>query len=42
MRYLDALAGKMSKKPTDPLTGKEYTYSKVAYGAAYQIKADWE
>jgi hypothetical protein len=33
----------MSKKPTDPLvTTKEYTYSKVAYGNAYQIKADWE
>lgn len=33
----------MSKKPTDPLiTTKEYTYSKLAYGNAYQLKSDWE
>ena len=34
---------KMSKKPTDPLTtNKEYTYSKLFYWNAYQIKSDWE
>ncbi|MDD5197788.1 MAG: DUF1566 domain-containing protein [Candidatus Gracilibacteria bacterium] len=34
---------KVSKNPTDPLaTTKEYTYSKLAFGNAYQIKADWE
>ena len=33
----------MNKKPTDPLTTtKEYTYSKLTYGNAYQIKSDWE
>lgn len=26
----------------DPLTTKEYTYSKLATGKAYQIKTDWE
>lgn len=34
---------KISKKPTDPLnTSKEYSYSKLAYGNAYQLKSDWE
>ena len=32
----------MSKKPVDPLSTAEYTYSKLAFGAAYQMKADWE
>ncbi len=34
---------KLSKKPTDPLsTNNPYTYSKLSYGKAFQIKADWE
>jgi len=33
----------MSKKPTDPLnTSKEYTYSTITYGAAYQLETDYE
>ena len=33
----------MSKKPTDPLnTSKEYIYSILAYGAAYQLETDYE
>jgi hypothetical protein len=33
----------MSKKPTDSLTPtKEYTYSTLSYGNAYQIKTEWE
>ncbi|MDD5376946.1 MAG: prepilin-type N-terminal cleavage/methylation domain-containing protein [Candidatus Gracilibacteria bacterium] len=40
---LSSVGAKMNKKPTDPLiTSKEYTYSKLAYGNAYQIKTDWE
>lgn len=34
---------RISKKPTDPLVPtKEYAYSKLAYGSAYQLKSDWE
>lgn len=33
----------MSRKPTDPLTPtKEYTYSTLAFGSAYQLKTDYE
>lgn len=33
----------INKKPTDPLiSGKEYTYAKLAFGNAYQLKTDWE
>lgn len=34
--------GGLNKKPTDPLTNKEYTYSELAEGKAYQIKVDYE
>jgi hypothetical protein len=34
--------GKVSKKPVDPLTGIEYTYSVNASKKEYQIKADME
>lgn len=44
MNVLNAATGlRLSRKPTDPLTTtQEYTYSKLAYGSAYQIKANWE
>ncbi|MDD5377144.1 MAG: FISUMP domain-containing protein [Candidatus Gracilibacteria bacterium] len=43
MNTISAGGARISKKPTDPLiTSKEYTYSKLAYGNAYQIKTDWE
>jgi hypothetical protein len=32
----------LNKKPVDPLQGTEYTYSRLAYGKAYQIKAELE
>jgi hypothetical protein len=32
----------MNKKPVDPLKNSEYTYSSLAFGNAYQIKADYE
>ncbi|OIP52967.1 hypothetical protein AUK10_03100 [Candidatus Gracilibacteria bacterium CG2_30_37_12] len=33
----------LNRKPTDPLNiAKEYNYSRLAYGKAYQIKADYE
>lgn len=43
MNALSAGGMKMSRKPTDPLTpDKEYTYSILAYGSAYQLKTDYE
>ncbi|MDD5376998.1 MAG: FISUMP domain-containing protein [Candidatus Gracilibacteria bacterium] len=43
MNIINANGAKMNKKPTDPLTPtKEYTYSTLAFGAAYQLKADYE
>jgi prepilin-type N-terminal cleavage/methylation domain-containing protein len=43
INILGAGAVKMNKKPTDPLKiTKEYSYSKLAYGRAYQIKTDYE
>jgi len=39
---LSSSPSKLSKKPTDPLNQKEYIYSILAYGKAYQIKADYE
>lgn len=43
MNILSAAGAKMNRKPTDPLTiTKEYTYSTLAYGSAYQLKADYE
>ncbi len=44
LNFINAWWGiKMNKKPTDPLTtNKEYTYSKLFYWNAYQIKSDWE
>ncbi|MDD5376693.1 MAG: FISUMP domain-containing protein [Candidatus Gracilibacteria bacterium] len=43
INILSSVGAKMNKKPTDPLiASKEYTYSKLAYGNAYQIKTDWE
>jgi hypothetical protein len=32
----------LNKKPVDQLQGTEYTYSRLAYGKAYQIKAELE
>jgi hypothetical protein len=32
----------LNKKPVDPIQGTEYTYSRLAYGNAYQIKAELE
>jgi hypothetical protein len=34
--------GGISRKPIDPLRNTEYTYSELAEGKAYQIKADFE
>jgi hypothetical protein len=34
--------GGISKKPVDPLKNAEYVYSSLAFGTAYQIKADYE
>ncbi len=34
--------GGINKKPVDPLSSQEYVYSSLAYGKAYQIKADYE
>ncbi|MDD2744939.1 MAG: FISUMP domain-containing protein [Candidatus Gracilibacteria bacterium] len=34
--------GGLNKKPVDPLDSTEYTYSSLAYGKAYQIKANYE
>ena len=43
MTTINAGGAKLSKKPSDPLSQtKEYVYSKVAFGNAYQIKTDWE
>jgi hypothetical protein len=43
MNIFSAAGAKLSKKLTDPLNvSKEYTYSRIAYGNAYQIKADYE
>lgn len=43
MNIFSAAGAKLSKKLTDPLdVSKEYVYSRVAYGNAYQIKADYE
>lgn len=43
MNVLGAGGFKLSKKPMDPLnTSTPYTYSKLYYGTAFQIKADWE
>jgi len=32
----------LNKKPTDPLSNKEYVYSELAEGRAYQMKVDYE
>ncbi|EKD30231.1 MAG: hypothetical protein ACD_78C00115G0015 [uncultured bacterium (gcode 4)] len=43
VNILGSAGSKLSKKPTDPLTtAKEYTYSKLTHGNAYQLKTDWE
>ncbi|MDD2891988.1 MAG: prepilin-type N-terminal cleavage/methylation domain-containing protein [Candidatus Gracilibacteria bacterium] len=43
MNTIGAIGLNMNKKPTDPLIpSKEYTYSKLVFGKAYQIKSDWE
>ena len=43
MTALSAGGIRMSKKPTDPLTPtKEYKYSTLAFGSAYQLQADYE
>ncbi|MDD2745404.1 MAG: prepilin-type N-terminal cleavage/methylation domain-containing protein [Candidatus Gracilibacteria bacterium] len=34
--------GGLSKKPVDPLDNSEYEYSSLAFGKAYQIKAEYE
>ena len=34
--------GGLNDAPIDPLTNKEYTYSELAEGKAYQIKVDYE
>lgn len=34
--------GGLDSRPTDPLNGAEFTYSKLAFGKAYQIKATYE
>lgn len=34
--------GGINKKPVDPLKNSEYAYSSLAFGNAYQIKADYE
>lgn len=34
--------GGLNKKPVDPLDNTEYEYSSLAFGKAYQIKADYE
>jgi hypothetical protein len=34
--------GGLNEKPTDPLNNKEYSYSELADGKAYQLKVDYE
>jgi hypothetical protein len=34
--------GGINKKPMDPLKNSEYTYSSLAEGKAYQVKAEYE
>jgi type II secretory pathway pseudopilin PulG len=36
------MGGGINKKPVDPLRNTEYTYSSLAEGKAYQIKAEYE
>lgn len=42
MNFLSAGGGRLNKKPSDPLNQKEYVYSILKYGNAFQIKADYE
>lgn len=43
VNILGSAGAKISKAPVDPLlTTKEYVYSLVADGKAYQVKSDWE
>lgn len=39
---MDIAGTKNGKKFTDPLLGTEYGYATLAYGKAYQFRADWE
>lgn len=41
-RVIDNAGARSSKKFTDPLLGTEYGYATLAYGKAYQFRADWE
>lgn len=41
-RVMDNAGVRSSKKFTDPLLGTEYGYATLAYGKAYQFRADWE
>lgn len=41
-RIMDSVGVRSSKKLTDPLLGTEYGYATLAYGKAYQFRADWE
>lgn len=34
--------GGLNKRPLDPLRNTEYVYSSLAFGKAYQVKADYE
>lgn len=41
-RVMENAGVRSSKKLTDPLLGTEYGYATLAYGKAYQFRADWE